>query len=64
MDKVILAGILFVMILFLCFIAFVGGLYLGLKYKERPPEAELTETEIKEIEKRKRQEQNFWNFDG
>ena len=50
MDKAILAGILFVMILFMCFIAFAGGLYLGLKYKARPPEPELTQEQKKAIE--------------
>ena len=64
MDKVILAGILFVLILFLCFIAFAGGMYLGLKYKAKPPEIELTEQEKREIEKRKQQEKNFWDFTG
>jgi len=64
MDKVILAGILFAMILFLCFIAFAGGLYLGLKYKARPPEPELSEEQKKAIEKRQREEKNFWEYSG
>lgn len=64
MDKVILAGILFVIILFLCFMAFAGGLYLGLKYKERPPKAELTEEQKKAIEKMQREEKNFWEYSG
>lgn len=66
--QIVLNAILFCFILLLCFIFGAVGFYLGLKKrpKEKPksePEP-LTEEQERQIEKRKRQEENFWNYNG
>ena len=60
--------ILFCFILLLCAISFASGLFFGYKKKEaEKPKIDpkiLTEEQERQIKKRQREEENFWNYDG
>ena len=65
MLNAILLAILIVLIVFSNYIAFVGGVYLGRKYKApKTDNVELTDEEKRELERVKRQEKQFWDFKG
>lgn len=61
-------AILFCFILLLCLIFGAVGFLIGFKKRPKPePKSEpvpLTEEQERQIEKRKRQEENFWNYNG
>ena len=66
--QLVLNGILFCFILLLCLIFGTVGFLVG--FKKRPKEAikselvPLTEQQELQIRKRKREEENFWNYNG
>lgn len=64
----VINAILFCFILLLCFIFGALGFYFGFnKRTKAEPKKEpmpLTEEQERLIEKRKRQEENFWNYNG
>jgi hypothetical protein len=66
--QIVLNAILFCLILLLCFIFGATGFLIGFKKRPKPePKNEptpLTEEQERQIEKRKRQEENFWNYNG
>lgn len=62
--QLILNGILFCFILSLCAISFWVGLYIGYKKKIKPMPQELSAEEKIKIERRKKEEENFWDYDG
>lgn len=66
--QIVLNAILFCLILALCGVCFAVGFFLGYKKKEaEKPKIEhkpLTLEQEREVEKQKRQEENFWNYNG
>lgn len=66
--QIVLNGILFCFILLLCAVCFAVGFYFGYKKKEaEKPKIEpkpLTEEQQRLVERMKRQEENFWNYNG
>lgn len=66
--QLVLNAILFCFILALCGVCFAVGLVVGYKKKEaEKPKIEhkpLTPEQEREVEKQKRQEENFWNYNG
>lgn len=62
--QLVLNGILFCFILSLCAFSFGIGLHLGYKKKIKPAPQELSTQEKERIERRKREDENFWNYDG
>lgn len=66
--QIVLNAILFCLILALCGVCFAVGLVVGYKKKEaEKPKIEhkpLTYEQECEVEKQKRQEENFWNYNG
>ena len=62
--QLVLNGILFCFILSLCAFSFGLGLHLGYKKKIKPTPQELSEEEKNKIARRKKEEENFWNYDG
>lgn len=63
--KIILICFLFCVILALCLSSVCLGIFLGFKIKPRTPQKEeLTEEEKREIEKIKREEKNFFSYNG
>lgn len=66
--QLVLNAILFCLILALCGVCFVVGLVVGYKKKEaEKPKIEhkpLNEEQKRQIERNKRQEENFWNYNG
>lgn len=66
--QIVLNGVLF------CVFAFVGGLWFGKgfsfatrKKKPKKPKIEpkpLTQEQQRQVERQKRQEENFWNYNG
>ena len=63
--KIILICFLFCVILFLCLLSVGLGIFLGLKIKPHtPPKEELTEEEKRKVEKMKREEENFFSYNG
>ena len=66
MKEIILSAILFCFILFLCFIFFCTGFYFGktIKIKSRVIHNPPSEMKKLQLEKAKREEQNFWDYNG
>lgn len=62
--QLVLNGILFCFILSLCAFSFAVGLHIGKKKKTKPVPQELSAEEKIKIERRKKEEENFWNYDG
>ena len=62
--QLVLNGILFCFILLLCAFSFLVGLHIGHKKKVKFTPKELSEEDKRKIENLKRQENNFWNYDG
>lgn len=56
---------LFCLIIFLCFLSVCLGVFLGMNMKPRTSQKEnLTEEEKRKIEKIKREEENFFSYNG
>ena len=62
--QLVLSGILFCFILALCGVSFAVGFYFGFKKKIKPTHKEPNNQEKEKAERRKREEENFWNYDG
>lgn len=66
--QLVLNAILFCFISLLCGICFGVGFFLGYKKKEaEKPKIEpkpLTDTQKRQLERQKRHEENFWNYNG
>ena len=62
--QLVLNGILFCFILLLCSICYGVGFYLGFKKKIKPEPKPLTKEQQRQAERYKRQEENFWNYNG
>ena len=62
--QLVLNGILFCFILALCAFSFEVGLHIGYKRKSKPAPTELSTEEKEKIERQKREEENFWNYNG
>ena len=62
--QLVLNGILFCFILLLCGFSFAVGLHIGYKRKIKPTPKELSEEDKRKLENLKRQEENFWNYNG
>lgn len=62
--QLVLNGILFCFILALCAFSFGVGLHIGYKRKSKPAPKELSTEEKQKIERLKREEENFWNYNG
>ena len=66
--QIVLNAILFCFILLLCFIFGAVGFLIGLKKRPKdepkPEPAPLTEQQERQIRKRQREEENFWNYNG
>ena len=66
--QLILNAILFCFILLLCFIFGAVGFLIG--FNKRPKEepkhepTPLTEQQERQVRKRQREEENFWNYNG
>ena len=66
--QIVLNGLLF------CAIVFVGGFWFGKGFflatrKEKPKRSKvqpkpLTQEQQRQVERQKREEENFWNYDG
>lgn len=62
--QLVLNGILFCFILALCGVSCTVGYYFGYKKKIKPAPKELSTEEKERIERQKREEENFWNYNG
>lgn len=62
--QLVLNGILFCFILLLCGVSFAVGLYFGFKKKIKPEPKPLSEEQERQVERQRRREENFWNYDG
>lgn len=62
--QLVLNGILFCFILALCGVSFAVGLHVGYKRKIKPEPKPLTAEQKQKIERQKREEDNFWNYNG
>lgn len=62
--QLVLNGILFCFILALCGVCFAAGFHLGFKKKIKPEPKPLTDEQQRKVEKQKREEENFWNYNG
>ena len=67
MSDIILNLILFCVVLLLCGLSAVGGFFIGIynpdKRKEKKVEP-VSEEQRRKIEKRRREDMNFLNYDG
>jgi len=66
--QIVLNGILFCIILFLCVISYCLGFFIGYKKKEaEKPKIEpkpLTPEQELQVKQQRRHEDNFWNYNG
>lgn len=62
--QIVLNAILFCLILALCGVCFAVGFCLGFKKKIKPVRKEMDTQEKEKAERRKREEENFWNYNG
>jgi hypothetical protein len=63
MEAIITAFVLLIYLI-LCGISFVGGFYLGMKERPEPIPNEPSEEEKRQIERSRREFENFMNYNG